>query len=229
MEHEMTIVAALKDREGVGELVLRRLNAAGFITVDQLIMTEPDEIAAVAGIHTNIVHTILGYLSAGARESEVDEASPEFERPDDGMPVEVELLHEQVLDRLRAEAETETSREDLKAEIRELHSRIFSHRAELKSLDICLNKKTRAWDLMSEQMASETDRLDDYRARHDALERRYASSEETIQQMEERLHVLRQERRSAEEELVSLSRAVVWLVDKVEQVRLAVARKQLEP
>jgi chromosome segregation ATPase len=218
----MTIIAALKDKEGVGELVLRRLGAAGFITVGQLLMASPDEIAAVAGIHLNIVHTILGHLSP---------ASAEHEPAEEAMPVEVELLHEQILDKLRAEAETEASREELTSEIRELHSRIFNHRAELKSLDICLNSKTKAWDLFSvfsEQMASNSDLLDEYRARRDALERRYVSSEESIQQMEERLQALRQERRSVEEQMVSLSRAVGWLVEEVEKVRRTVAKKQVE-
>ena len=55
-ERQQTIISALKNKPGIGQLVLRRLSAAGLVTVDQLKMGEPEEIGVVTGIDLEFVH-----------------------------------------------------------------------------------------------------------------------------------------------------------------------------
>lgn len=168
-KHETTSLAALADREGLGELAVRRPSVAG-----------------------------------------------------------IERLHEQLLDMLRAEARSEASGEALRAEIRRLRSRIAEHRTELNSLATGLNDRTAASARHSRQQEGKTEILNEYRARCDALARRYASSEEAIRGKEARLQELRRERRCVEEEAVSLSRSVGQLADRVEEIRRAVVMRRLE-
>jgi len=218
-DSSMTISMALKDKEGVGELVLRRLSAAGLVTVDQLLLASPDEIAALAGIHVDIVHTILGHLSQDALLGSGDRTFRGHERDGEACPPDLELLHEQILEELRSEAEMESAREELKEEIRGLRSRIIAGRAELQSIDV--RRDDGAGGPSSEL-------IDEHRARYVVLERRYAASEATIRQMEARLRALRIERRSVEEDVVGLCREVAWLVGRIDGVRRMVATRRME-
>ena len=214
-----TVVAALKNKPGVGKLVLKRLSAAGLVTVDQLLVARPDEIAAVAGIDIDIVHTILRYLRP--------ETAPEGSGTPPAQPRgEVDALHQEIVDKLRREADIEAAVESLKAEIREIRSTILSRRAELEFLDLSAGEKVNAFNTFQDQMADQHRLLDEFNARHNALYRRYVSTEETVQKKEMKLQLLRKERRSLERETVDLSRTVGGLIERVQTVRRAFAKRR---
>ena len=91
-ERQNTIFTALKGKEGIGDLVLRRLSAAGLVTVGQLLMAKPDEIAAVTGLGPEIVQNLLKVLA----EEESPAAPPREPKAAGrtaGIPTEVESLH----------------------------------------------------------------------------------------------------------------------------------------
>lgn len=235
-ERQRTIFTALKGKEGVGDLVLRRLSAAGLVTVEQLLMAKPDEIAAVTGLGPDIVQNLLDVLSeeesptAPPRVPQGQEAPGEptaVERPVE-MPAEVESLHEQVLEKLRAGVAAESSIEDLKAEIRRLRYRVLDRRAQLNSLDESLDEMKKALRLRSGRMAERAAFIDEIRARRDALARRCSSSEETIRQEEIRIETLSQERRSMKEQAVSLGRAVGGLLGSLGNMRRLVAKRRAQ-
>lgn len=78
-----TIFSVLKDSEAVDEAALRKLSAAGVVTVDQLRMARPDEIAAVSGLSAETVSEVLFLLSGdGADEGAERSKQGSGENPD---------------------------------------------------------------------------------------------------------------------------------------------------
>jgi hypothetical protein len=209
-ERQQTIISALKNKPGIGQLVLRRLSAAGLVTVDQLRMGRPDEIAAVAGIDLEIVHQILRVIDG--------EGTPA------GMPAQVETLHEQVLEHLRREVDTQASVDELKADLRSLRSRIAEHRTELALLEEALTKKRSALQSYSKQTAANAETLDELTADRDQLNRRLSRSEDTVRDKQQELESLRRERQQLEQETANLCRAVGGLVDRLGRIRRSVAK-----
>lgn len=222
-ERQNTIFTALKGKEGVGDLVLRRLSAAGLVTVGQLLMAKPDEIAAVTGLGPDIVQNLLKVLA----EEESPAAPPQEPKAAGraaGMPTEVESLHEQVLEKLRAEVEAESSLEELKTEVRKLRSRVLERRAQLNSLEESLEETKKALRMLSGRMAERSAFIDEIRAKRDALARRCASSEEKMRREEIRIEALSHERRSLREQAIGLGRAVGGLLGSLGKMRRLVAR-----
>lgn len=216
-ERQRTIFTALKGKEGIGDLVLRRLSAAGLVTVDQLLMAKPDEIAAVTGLGSDIVENLLKVLAT--------EETPAAPPPE--IPAEVESLHEQVLEKLKAEVEAESSLEDLKAGIRRLRSRVLERRAQLNALDESLDEMQKAFRLLSDRMAERAAFIDEVRAQRDNLARCCAASEESMRQEEIRIEALSQERRSLKEQAGDLSRAVGGLLGSLGKVRRLVVKRRV--
>ena len=212
-ERQETIFSALKNKEGIGDLVLRRLGAAGLTTVNQLRMAQPEEIAQVSGLDLKIVRNILRLLS-----DDVPEEVPE------DVPEEVRSLHEEVLQKLRAEVEAEASVEDLKAEVRRLRSLVSEHRAELRTLDNSRKEKNDASRLLSARTAEQTAILDDLHTKRGDLARRCASSDEAVQRQEVGLDAIRRERRKLEVRTAGLNRAIGGLADRLGRLRRSVAK-----
>jgi hypothetical protein len=222
-ERQNTIFTALKGKEGIGDLVLRRLSAAGLVTVEQLLMAKPDEIAAVTGLGPDIVENLLKVLA----EEESPAAPPREPQAVDkaaGMPAEVESLHEQVLKKLRAEVEAESFVEELKTEVRRLRSRVSKRRAQLNSLDESLEETKQALRQLSGRIAERSAFIDEIRSRRDDLARRCASSEEKMRLEEIRIEALSNERRSLREQVLGLGRAVGGLLGSLGKMRRLVAR-----
>jgi hypothetical protein len=216
-ERQKTIFTALKGKEGIGDLVLKRLSAAGLVTVDQLLMAKPDEIAAVTGLGSDIVENLLKVLAA--------EEAPAGSPPE--IPAEVESLHEQVLERLRAEVEAESSIEDLKAAVSRLHSRVLERRAQLDALDDSLEEMQKAFRQLSDRMAERAAFIDEIRSRRDDLARACAASEESMRREEIRIKALGQERRSLKEQAGDLGRAVGGLLGSLGKVRRLVVKRRV--
>jgi len=218
-----TIFTALKGKEGIGDLVLRRLSAAGLVTVEQLMMAKPDEIAAVTGLGPDIVANLLKVLA----EEETPAAPPQEPQAVEktaGMPAELESLHEQVLEKLRAEVEAESFLEELKTEVRRLRSRVSERRAQLNSLDENLEETRQALRRLSSRIAERSAFIDEIRSRRDDLARRCASSEEKMRREEIRIEALSNERRSLREQVLGLGRAVGGLLGSLGKMRRLVAR-----
>jgi len=218
-----TIFTALKGKEGIGDLVLRRLSAAGLVTVEQLMMAKPDEIAAVTGLGPDIVANLLKVLA----EEETPAAPPQEPQAVEktaGMPAELESLHEQVLEKLRAEVEAESFLEELKTEVRRLRSRVSERRAQLNSLDENLEETRQALRRLSSRIAERSAFIDEIRSRRDDLARRCASSEEKMRLEEIRIEALSNERRSLREQVLGLGRAVGGLLGSLGKMRRLVAR-----
>ncbi len=222
-QRQDTIFNALKGKEGIGDLVLRRLSAAGLVTVDQLRMARPDEICAVTGLGPDIVQNLLEALS----EEESSVAPPREPQPvekAEGLPAEVESLHEQLLGKLRAEIEAEYSLEELKTEVRKLRSRVLERRAQLHSLEESLDETKRSLRLLSGRMAERSAFIGEIRAKRDALARRCAASEEKMHREEIRIEALGRERRSLREKSAGLGRAIGGLLGSLGKMRRLVAR-----
>ena len=66
-----TIIAAFKHVEGIDRAVLEKLTAAGLVTVDQIEMARPDEIAAVTGLFAGM-HTGGAFLDYRGRDWNCD-------------------------------------------------------------------------------------------------------------------------------------------------------------
>jgi hypothetical protein len=225
-KRQNTIFTALKGKKGIGDLVLRRLSAAGLVTVEQLRMAKPDEIGAVTGLGPDIVQNLLEVLS----EEEASAAPPQEPQAVEkaaGMPAEVESLHQQVLGKLRAEVEAESFLEELKTEVRRLRSRVLERRAQLNSLEESLGATKRSLRLLSGRMAERSASIDEIRAKRDALARRCASSEEKMHREEIRIEALSREKRSLREQLAGLGGAVGGLLGSLGKMRRLVARGRL--
>ncbi|MBN2496117.1 MAG: hypothetical protein JXR96_16100 [Deltaproteobacteria bacterium] len=205
---QKTIYAALKDKKGVGDLVLRRLSAAGLVTVDQLLAARPDEVSAVTGLSQEIVHKLIRLLEAD------DAAASE----------EVESLHGQAAEKLRTEVELEARVEDLRAEARRLRARVHERNAELDSLHLGLAAMKRELDSLSSKMAERGAQLERIRARRDALSRKVLSSEEAMRRHECRLEALCRERRCLMQQADGLGRAISGLFGSLRKMRMLVVK-----
>lgn len=229
-ERQRTIISALKDKPGIGQLVLRRLSAAGLVTVDQLEMAKPEEIAVVSGVDLEIVHKILEAVDEAGDETPSADGSPDWtvkigdERRTAELPDEVESLHEQVLDQLRKEVDAQAAVDELKADIRTARSRVAEHRAELQLLEEALKKKRAALKSRSQQTINSAEILDGLTADRDILTRRLLRSEDAVQDKRRQLESLRRERRQLEQQTANLCRAVGGLVDKLGKIRRSVAK-----
>lgn len=200
-----TIFSLLADKEGVGDLVLKRLSAAGLITVDQLAMARRDEIAAVTGLDLKIVDTLLSYVrgsspdpAPAAREAEV--------------PAEIQALHDEVVQKLRAEVEAEAALEEQRAELRRRQSRLSEQRAETQALEGSIAGLRAELGAKERKLTEQAAFLDELRATRDALIKQCASREEELQRKESRLDELREERRRIEGRSAELRKAVDALV-----------------
>jgi cob(I)alamin adenosyltransferase len=207
-EQQQTIISALKNKPGIGQLVLRRLSAAGLVTVDQLKMGKPEEIAAVSGIDLEIVRNILEVI---------DDEHVE-------LPGEVEALHDQVLDQLRKEVDAQAAVDELKADIRTARSKVAEHRAELQLIQQALKKKRAALKSYSRQTLDSAEILDELTSGRDILNRRLLRSEDAVQQKRQQLEKSRRERRQLEQQTANLCRAVGGLVDRLGRIRRTVAK-----
>jgi hypothetical protein len=253
-EKQKTIFSVLKDREGIGDLVLRRLSAAGIITVDQLGMGKPDEIAAVSGLDIDVVNNVLqllreeGHLKrpsraprasgaprtgkapsapAAARVSAVS-AAPAAAEGQAEIPVELKTLHEQVLEQLRLEVESEAAVEEVRAQIRKLRAAVLEQRRTASSLENSAIERERSLRTLQDRLADRSTAAEELRARRDSLAREAAAVEERIRQREVRLGLLLEERRSLSAQTNALNREVSGLVDSVGQLRRTVARKRAD-
>jgi hypothetical protein len=225
-QKQRSIVEALKNKKGVGNLVLRRLSTAGLITVDQLLMARPDEIAAVSGIEIEVVHQLLDMLSDEADEA--DEAVPP--EVDDGqkqLPSEVDSPHDKILEKVRAEGEAEATIEELKAEIRIQRSRINDHREGLKAINTSYNEQKEIHETSANDITELTSVLNEYHAQRQTLVKEYTSLEETIGEKEATLEAKRMERQRIQEQAAELSKEVGDLVDTVNQLRKSFARGRI--
>jgi hypothetical protein len=225
-QHQNTIFTALKGKEGIGDLVLRRLSAAGLVTVDQLRMAKPDEIGAVTGLGPDIVQNLLEVLSE-EDSSAAPPREPQAVEKAAGVPAEVGSLHEQLLGKLRVEIEAEASLEELKTEVRKLRSRVLERRAQLNSLEESLEETKRSLRLLSGRMAERSVFIGEIRAKRDALARRCASSEEKMHREEIRIQALSRERRGLREQLAGLGRAIGGLIGSLGKMRRLVARGRI--
>jgi predicted flap endonuclease-1-like 5' DNA nuclease len=252
-EKQKTIFSALKGKKGIGDLVLRRLSAAGIITVDQLGMGRPAEIAAVSGLDIEIVNNVLTVLkedgllkklstapgvpdrprASGAPRTLVRAAAdtagrafaaPAGEQGRASIPIQLESRHEQVLEQLRLEVETEAAVEELRAQIRELRSGVLEQRRAISALENGMTEKKRSLASLQARLSDRASVAEELRARRDSLERECASSEEKLGQKEVRLELLKKERRSLAMQTDDLNREVSGLVDTLGQLRRSVAK-----
>ncbi len=253
-EKQKTIFSVLKGREGIGDLVLRRLSAAGIITVDQLGMGRPDEIAAVSGLDIDIVNNVLGVLreeghlkrpsrpprasgaprtskapraAKGAGEAAHVSAAPAEAEGRAEMPIDLKNLHEQVLEQLKLEVESEASVEEVRAQIRKLRAAVLERRRALSSLENSAIEKKRSLSVLQDRLADRSTAAEELRARRDSLAREAAAAKEKVRQKEVRLELLLKEKRSLSAQTSDLNREVSGLVDSVGQLRRSVARKRV--
>ncbi len=221
-----TIIAALRNKDGIGKVALKRLSAAGLVTVDQLLMATPEEIAAVTGLNLDIVHTILSHVSENPPKAKPPKASAK-EVGSEAVDTEVESHHERIIENLHKEAEMEVTLESLRAEVRGSRSRVFEYRAEIKSVDISLEERKKAVDAFQTQMSARKGIVEELRAKRDALMRKYAESEEVNERNYLKLQSIRQQRRNVEAEAVNLSREVGSLLDTIQRVYRTIAKRQI--
>jgi len=216
------IVSALKDNPDIGQLVLRRLSAAGLVTVDQLLGARPDEIAAVSGLDRAIVDRLLVAVKGEAAGDEDGAAAS----PGAALPPSVESLHEQVLGHLREEVDAQAAVEELRAEIRALRSRVNEQRTQLEITEQSGRQKRVELGTLSEQIAAGTARVDELAAMRDTLTRRLAAAEEAIRRKQTTLTDLRTERQQVEAETDRLCQEVGGLVNRLGKLRRSVVRKR---
>lgn len=212
-EPQRTLVSALKNRPGIGQLVLKRLSAAGLVTVDQLLGAGPEEVAVVSGLDLKIVHEVIRALG-----------SAEGRGAGAGVPSAVESLHDQVIRQLSHEVEAQAAADEAKVEVRRLRNRILERRVEIELLEEQLRKKKAELRKMSEQVMRQEAELDEARIERDLLARRYELGRSEQQQQSRRLATYREERRKLEDETLGLSREVGGLVDRLGRIRRSVAR-----
>jgi hypothetical protein len=224
-EEQTSIFEVLKDVEGIGDLALRRLAAAGVTTVEQIKMARPDEIAAVSGLDIEVVNKIISILS-GDQPADKKNETVSAEKPEaaDYESEEIESLHNKVIENLKAEVEVESAIEELKAEIRILRSRVSKRRAELISKDESHQCKKKFLKELLARVNSHSMFLEENRRKRDSLARKCASSEQVVQQHEIRLEAYRKEQRSLEKKAAKLERAVDELVGLLGPIKLSVAK-----
>ncbi|MBW2277169.1 MAG: hypothetical protein JRF63_06730 [Deltaproteobacteria bacterium] len=231
-----TIISALKNKPGIGQLVLKRLSAAGLVTVDQLVSARPDEIAAVAGLDRAIVDKILAIVSGESVDDDDDEGGLETPGANaidatvveaaGSVPTAVESLHEQVLGHLRDEVEAQAVVEEIKAEIRALRAKVNEQRTELAIIERTSQDKRVSIGVLSERIAAETSRIDDLASARDALRRQLVAAEEAARRKESTLTQLKTERQQVERETDRLCQEVGGLVNRLGKLRRSVARKR---
>jgi hypothetical protein len=250
-ERQKTIFSVLREKQEIGDLVLRRLSAAGIITVEQLGMGRPDEIAAVSGLDIEIVNNVLevlreeGHLKtpsrapgardrsrssqapggshrAGARRAST---APSGERDKASVPDRLAALHEQVLEQLELEVETEAAVEELRAQIRKLRAEVLEQRRAIPSQDSLMEKK-RSLESLRQKLADRSTATEELRARRDAAARGCASAEERLRQKQVRLELLERERQNLVAHTDDLNREVSGLVDRLGLLRRSVAKRR---
>jgi chorismate mutase len=209
-----TLFSVLKNREGVGDLVLRRLSSAGVITVDQLLMARPDEIAAVAGLDLPLVKKLQALLSPG--NTDVPAVAP----VDGKAPSGLETLHEQVLQQLRAEVDAEAAIEELKAKIRSQSARIGPLKAELDALEGGQKKDKKTMKTADRDLDNLIGSLHTLLARRDALVRRVAEADEEALGQTTRVETLEREKRGLQKRMTRLGREVGGVLDTLKGQRL---------
>lgn len=235
-----TIFSALKGKDGVGKDVLRRLTAAGLVSVDQLRKATADEIAAVSGIDIASARHLLGLLArdaspsapprhgSGGAETAYTSVVPLFpaSRAAGGESGAIESLHDRVLRKLRAEADVEASIEELKNEIRVLRSSVADKRGCLGALEQSSGPRSKELRRLSQRHADHADDLDRSRRERDALVQRHSLSLEAVRAKEARIAVLSEQRRRLGGRTVRLGDAVGELVDELGHLRRSIAKRR---
>ena len=166
LEKQRSLISALKNKPGIGQLVLKRLSAAGLVTVDQVLMAGPEEVAVFSGLDVKIDHEVIRVLN--------DE--PDETKDAEQVPAEIESLHEEVIRQLSREVESQTSVDELKLDIRKLRNVVIKYRAEIELLEENVDKKKVSLRKLNEQLKRESDRLSELQVERDLLVRRYELS-----------------------------------------------------
>ena len=235
-----TIFSALQGKEGVDKDVLRRLTSAGLVSVDQLLMAKPEEIAVVSGIDIGSVHHILELLSRDDQLGERSQQRPAGAGPPrtavvslfpagktaPAVPSEVDSLHDNVLRKLRVEVEVEASVEEIKKRIRELRSLISEHRVRLRSLEQSNRPKSKEVRKLEQNLADQVETLVKRRSERDALAQRCSFSQEAVRQREARLVMLHEQRHNLGGKTARLGHEVGGLVEMLGHVRRSIAKRR---
>lgn len=227
---QKTIRSVLKDREGIGELVIKRLNVAGLVTADQVLMGKPEEIAAVSGLDIDIVRRVVAIIKEDS-DQKGDESSNAPEKThvrenkrSPAKPSEIDSLHEQVLGLLEQESEERISVEKLKVEIGELRVRLSDCRETTRNLNVRTKEKKKAIKGLSKQIKKRTVLLDEVEEEKGEIERKFAFLKESVYQKEIRLKTLQEKQRSLEEQSNMINQDVERLISSLGQINRAVKK-----
>jgi hypothetical protein len=229
---QRTIRSVLKEREGIGELVIKRLNVAGLVTVDQILMGRPEEIAAVSGLDIEIVRRVVALIKGDDKEKEkkrersdarIDNLTSE-NKSRQSASSEVDALREQVLGLLQQESDERITIEKLKVEIEELRARLSSFRETARNLTVRTKEKKKAINRLTKQTKKRTVMLSELEEERSEFERKFAFLKESVYQKEIRAKTLQDKQRGLEEQSNTINRDIERLIGSLGQINRAAKR-----
>lgn len=205
-----TIVSALSNVSGLDESVLGRLTSAGLLTVDQLLMADPDEVVAVSGLDSEVVATILASLA--------DSTSPSAKTNVVQLAVAPESLRKQLSRNREQQTTSETALAEARAEVQSLRQRLCELR---DALAAAKSRQDQLYETLPQLRAKASESvaaLKDARAARREFADRHSDTERAVSAREQRILDLRSERKAAIEERQQLDREVAGLVAKVRRI-----------
>jgi hypothetical protein len=216
-----TIVSALRDIDHVDQSVLGRLTSAGLLTVDQLLMADPDEIVAVSGLGSDVVAAILGSLG-GSKKSARKRATPRAAADSEANVLELAVGPEALRGQLERSHSKKTASEAslaaARAEVQRLRQRLPELRDELGAAE---DRRAQLDEAMSQLRAKTAQRIDDLenaRAARREIAGKHSAAEQAVDAQRRRLLELRAEREAAVDERRRLDTEVAGLVERVRRM-----------
>ncbi len=232
-----TLVSVLSGHEAIDGGVLRRLTAAGVVTVEQMLMARPDEVVAVSGLDAATVQRILAVLAerrAGASPASAPPARPPQASPPQASPtpsadnvVELRLdeqsLRTQLEAALKGRVDTEAAYTELLGEVQHRRQRSAELRRSAEMAGRRASELRRQLEIAERELQASAAQLRDLRRQRDERKVQREALDEQIRVQEGRILDLRQQGEVMREDQAQFDDAVGSLVRDVARM-LKIAR-----
>lgn len=216
-----TLVSAIRGMEGIDEGALSRLTAAGLVTIDQLLMAEPDEIMAVSGLGAEVVRRILSGLGK-------PESPPATQGAEGAKVLELQLgegpLRAQLEKKHRAQVEAEAGLDEIRAEVDRLQSRGVDLRRQLSEAELECENLRQALSRSDRNIRQLSARLGERRSSREEVLRRRDDAAQEVAAQEKRILELRGERQQAVADQDQFGQKIATLEERIARI-LEISRR----
>lgn len=216
-----TIFSALGAVSGLEDAVVQKLCAAGLVTVEQLRLARPGEVAAVTGLPDAVVARVMRAVQDEAVADDAERAAAE---DDDvlALPIEGGNLQTQLKQRLAAQVDVEAAVDEMRAEVQRMRANIAELRHELSRVEQRRTELRTALRSINDVLGDRVTALGRVRSNRAELAQRAEAAERALAREEDRVLDLRRRRAVFLEKQAVVGEEVAGLLERVQRmIRLA--------